>query len=191
MIIDVKSTIDQVISKRWIAVKDKVLKQATSRALNKVAALAKTQAAREIKAAGYNIKVGAIKKQLTIKKAYGGELQAYLKAQGRPIPLINYGARQTATGVSVSVKGSRKVIKGAFIATMPSGHKGVYVRVGAGHKRIIKNGKVMWTGLPIKQLFGPSIPKAFGNEVVQRALSEMIQAKFPEVFAHELSFALR
>ena len=191
MIIDVKSTIDQVISKRWVAVKDAVLKKATSRALNKVAAMAKTQAAREIRTAGYNIKLGAIKKQLIIRKASSGELQAYLKAQGKPIPLINYGARQTASGVSVNVKGSRKMIKGAFIATMPTGHKGVYVRVGAGHKRVMKNGKVVWTGLPIKQLFGPGIPKAFGNETVQRALAEMIQAKFPEVFAHELSFALR
>ena len=161
------------------------------RQIQQLAVSIRTRSIDRVMPAGYNIKIGAIKKQLVIRKASSGELQAYLKAQGKPIPLINYGARQTASGVSVNVKGSRKMIKGAFIATMPTGHKGVYVRVGAGHKRVMKNGKVVWTGLPIKQLFGPGIPKAFGNETVQRALAEMIQAKFPEVFAHELSFALR
>jgi hypothetical protein len=73
-------------------------------------------------------------------------------------PLINYGAKQTKKGVTVRVKNGRTTLRHAFIATMPNGHKGVFERVGSGHKRVTKKGRSYMSGLPIKELYGPSIP---------------------------------
>src|SRR5258708_6940105 len=75
--------------------------KAVVRALNKTAMQARTAASQEVKAAGYNIKASAIKSSFSIQKASRGNLVVTLKATGRPIALINYGARQGKGGVSV------------------------------------------------------------------------------------------
>lgn len=164
--------------------------KAIMRAVNKTAAAAKTAASREIRAQGYNIKAAAISKSLLIHRATKHDLKAVISVTGKPIPLLAYGGRQVGRGVSVQVKNGRKIIRGAFIATMPSGHQGVFVRVGKRHKKVMRNGHVVWSGLPIKQLFGPSIPSAVANEAVQRALAQTIKQKYPRLLAHEIKFIL-
>lgn len=173
------------------------------RSLNKIAAQAKVAAAREIKEAGYNLKAGVIKKDISVIKAKPGSLVAVVRARGRPIGLIHWSARQNRRGVSVRVLGKRKLIKGAFIATMPTGHTGVFRNLRSEkHKKLsymrveFVNGRPRSKGLQrsqgkIKELFGPSIPKAFANEVVQRELHKLIKAKFPEILRHEARHALR
>lgn len=163
-------------------------KKAVVRALNKTAQQARTAAAAEVHIAGYNIKSSAIKKSFSIKKATRGNLVAVLMATGRPIALINYGARQGKTGVSVQVKANRTVLRHAFIATMPNGHRGVFERIGKQHKKVVRHGKPIRTGLPIKELFGPSIPQSLANKAVQKALIAKIKQKFPEILKHELAF---
>lgn len=184
--INVKADISNALAKLE-RVRDDVREKAIVRALNKTADQVKVQAAREIRDAGYNLKVAKIKQAITIRRASKSELVAVVRASGRPIGLINYGARQLKTGVSVQVKGGRKVIKGAFIATMPSGHRGVFVRKGKGHKKV-GTGRTAWHGLPIDELFGPSIPSVFLNQVVQDALQSAIREKFPQIFQHELDY---
>jgi hypothetical protein len=164
-----------------------VLEKAKIRALNKVAAQAKVAASKEIRAAGYNMKARVIKQKITIVRAATGKPYVTIRVYGSSIPLIHFGARKTNSGVSVSVKYGRKLIKGAFIATMPSGHQGVFVRTGNLHKKI--NGQ--WHGLPIKELFGPSVPVAFSNNIVQQALNKLIREKFPAILEHEIKFAGR
>ncbi|KAJ3472392.1 hypothetical protein NLI96_g13358 [Meripilus lineatus] len=98
------------------------------------------------------MKASAIKRSFSIKRATANTLLVTLQATGAPIAVINYSARQTGSGVSVNVKTGRKILKHAFIASMKNGHKGVFVRSGGkGSKR-----------LPIKELYGPSIPTAAG-----------------------------
>ncbi|ALS63646.1 phage tail protein [Pandoraea apista] len=164
-------------------------KKAVVRALNKTANQARTEASKEVRAVGYNIKASAIKKSFAIKRASAGNLVVTLKATGRPIGLINYGARQGGGGVSVQVKSGRKVLKHAFIASMPNGHRGVFERTGKGHKKVVRNGKVMRSGLPIKELFGPSIPQSLANDAVEKAVMAKIRQKFPQILKHELAFA--
>lgn len=160
--------------------------QAAARALNKMADQAKTAAAREVRSAGYNLKASVIKAQMRVKRATPGQLTASVVASGRPIPLIQYGARQTGRGVSVSVQKGRKVIAGAFIATMRSGHVGVYVRESGGkHVKVKKGGKASWHELPIRQLFGPSVPDALANKAVQDALQTLVAEKLPRLIEHE------
>ncbi|KVO95553.1 hypothetical protein WL21_32500 [Burkholderia ubonensis] len=71
---------------------------------------------------------------------------------------------------------------------MRNGHKGVFERTGKTHKKVMRNGKVVRTGLPIKELFGPSIPQSLANDAVQKALMKKIREKFPQILKHELAF---
>ena len=162
--------------------------KAVVRALNKTATQARTAAAQEVRSAGYNIKSSAIKSSFAIQKASRGNLVAVLKATGRPVALINYSARDGKNGVSVQVKAGRTVLRHAFIATMQNGHRGVFERTGKTHKKVMRNGKVRRSGLPIKELFGPSIPQSLTNDAVQKALMKKIREKFPQILKHELAF---
>ncbi|MBR7961236.1 phage tail protein [Burkholderia vietnamiensis] len=162
--------------------------KAVVRALNKTAMQARTAAAQEVRSAGYNIKSSAIKSSFSVQKASRGKLVAVLKSTGRPVALINYGARQGKNGVSVQVKAGRTVLRHAFIATMRNGHKGVFERTGRAHKKVMRNGKAVRSGLPIKELFGPSIPQSLANDAVQKALMKKIREKFPQILKHEIAF---
>lgn len=115
-------------------------------------------------------------------------LIAALTAKGRPIPLIDYGARQTTNGVTVRVKNGRKTLKHAFVATMASGRAGVFERVGTGHKRVTRNGRAYWSGLPIRELYGPSVPDALGNAAVQKSIDGLIDSRYPAILSHEIDW---
>lgn len=159
---------------------------AAPRAINKMADQVKVAASREMRAAGYKLKVSDIKKGLTIYRASAANLTATVVASGKPIPLIAYGAKQTARGVSVSVLNGRKVITQVFIATMPSGHTGVFERLRNTHKKKQVNGRTRWTGLPIKELFGPSIPDGLANATVQSVLQRLVDEKFPTILRQQI-----
>jgi len=186
MQITVRATYDGAIAKLRMARAQS--QKALVRALNKTATTAKAEAARQIRDAGYGLKIAAIKDSFSIRRASKASLVAAIRATGRPVPLIKYGARQTKKGVSVNVLQGRKLIAGAFIATMPSGHIGVFMRQGGTHKRVVRNGLAMWSGLPIKELFGPSVPAAFANKVVMAALKSVIQERFAVVLTQELRY---
>lgn len=185
--VNVQVDISRALSK-ISTIREEVADKAVIRAINKTADQVKVQASREIRDAGYNLKAAIIKRSIAISRASSSQIRAIVKANGRPIGLINYGARPVKNGVTVSVKNGRKLVRGAFIATMPNGHTGVYERIGGTHKKVEKGGKVQWSGLPIKELFGPSIPSAFMNQTVQTALESAVREKFPRLLDHEIKF---
>ena len=157
------------------------------RALNKTADQVKVAASREVRAAGYGLKAADIKRALNVKRASQSNLTSRVIASGRPVPLIQYGARRVpGKGVSVKVLNGRRLIPGAFIATMPGGHTGVFVREPGGkHKKVMKAGKASWHQLPIRELFGPAIPDALSNAGVRDAVQALITTKFPAILEHE------
>jgi hypothetical protein len=160
--------------------------KATVRALNKMGEQLVTAMSREVRRVGYNLKASVIKKGLRLRRASSGDLRVVVVASGRPVPLVNYSARQTSKGVTVNVLKGRKLISEAFIATMPSGHRGVYVREGEGkHVKVTKGGKVRWHQLPIRELFGPSVPDGVANAEVQQALAQLVEEKYPKLLEHE------
>lgn len=170
------------------------VKPAVARALNKTVVTGRAEGARAIQAAGYNMKAGDIKRALRAdQRATRANLNAQITASGQPIPLIQFAARPTGSGVSVNVKNGRKIIPHVFIAVMPgSGHRGVFERVGNAHKRVTKAGKRYTSGLPIKELYGPSIKAAFGSAQVIQQVSTVMRERFPVVLVQELKFeALR
>jgi hypothetical protein len=186
MQIDVRNNIDEVLA-RMASYRREVVDKAIVSALNRCVEMARTDASKEIRAAGYNVKARAIKASASVRKASTGSLVAILRVSRKPIALINFGARQTTKGVSVHILNGRKTINHAFIATMPSGHKGVYVRKPGGryvYKR--KDGKVVSSQLPLRELFGPSVGGIYGTDRIQQAMARSIAANFERRFAHEL-----
>jgi hypothetical protein len=97
-----------------------------------------------------------------------------LVAKHKSLPLVAFGARQTKTGVSVEVtKGKRAIVKHAFLATMQSGHKGVFMR--RGPKRMAGKGK--YAGKmrqPIYETYTASVASTLGkvgDQVLKRGES--------------------
>lgn len=188
MVFDVRGDMNRMINDMQRVRRD-VIDTATVRTLNKVVDRVATAAAREMKSAGYNLKISDIKKGLTKQKATANNLTARVVASGKPIPLIRYSARQTNKGVTVNVLNGRKLIAHAFIATMPSGHTGVFIRQGTGrHKRVTKGSKTSWHALPIKELFGPGVPDGLANRSVQEALQRVVETSFADVFAQQVKY---
>lgn len=86
-------------------------------------------------------------------------LHATVKGKGKPIPLIRFNARQQKRGVSAKAWGVKKLYPGTFIATMESGHVGVFARTSK--KRY-----------PIKELWGAGVTQVMANREVMAELDE-------------------
>lgn len=120
------------------------------RAVNRTAALAKTQISREIRQE-INIKAKDLNEKVILQRAKLHWPVATIGLSKKRVPVMDFAARQTKTGVSYKIKkaGGREQIKHAFITTMPeTGHTGVFKRWGK-------------TRLPIVELFGPSVGEIF------------------------------
>jgi len=89
------------------------------------------------------------------------------------IPVLGFGARQTAAGVTWApplAMGLRALIPHAFKATMPTGHMGIFIRapVGGGFKGRMRAGEIsegvkLVPRLPILAVVGPSLAEAYFN----------------------------
>lgn len=151
------------------------------RALNKSIASGNTMAARLV-SQDLGIQVGVVKDFLKVSKASASNLSATLSASAKRIPIIDFKARGPEPsrgrpgGVRASLKSGAGVYPRAFIATMSSGHRGVFERVKGA------------TRLPIRELRGPSIWKAYGkvaDEVEARVREQLVKN-----VASEINYAL-
>jgi hypothetical protein len=128
--------------------------------MNKTLGKTRTQLIRTVREK-LNIKAEEVRDRLTLVKASPSHLVATIRVKRKAIPLTKYAPRQTRTGVSVSIWKSkgRQTLAGAFMARMPTGHVGVYLRKPDWrHKLVgIEEGRKIYHGLPIRELFGPAV----------------------------------
>lgn len=119
---------------------------------------------------------------LPLSSPKGRKLEGLVWAMGisgKEIPLSKYPARQTKKGVSIMVnRGRRKLVRRAFLATMKSGHTGVFLREGKRR-------------LPIKHALSSSVADVFRDKgrpesVTGRGLVVMSGA-FRRLFPLELA----
>ena len=169
----------------------KETRPAVVRALNKMVAQIKVRSARAVRDAGYKLKISDIKKAIRINRANSGRLRADAVASGRPIALIKYGAKQAPTGVAVDVLNGRKIVSHAFVANTANGLQVMLREPGGKHKKVIKNGKAQWRGLPIRKLYGPSIPDGMASKAVAQAMATLITERFPVILEHEHAWLLK
>lgn len=110
-----------------------------------------------------------------------GDLGVQLEITGNRIPLIDFAARGPepsrgqGRGVSYRLPGGRGRDPHAFIATMQSGHRGVFRRTGKGR-------------LPVIQLHGPSLVNVFRNKLDFGA--ERARAALEDQVRQVIAFAL-
>lgn len=174
-----------VLPKKLTAIEREAIPVSMSRALNRVTKTVHVQASRDV-AKEMGLTVTTIKKALRIKKATPKHLVALIKTSGVPIGLIHFKARQIKKGVTAKAWGKRRLYKKTFIAlaktrddNVPDGlrptKEQVFVRKrGVGH-------------LPIKKLYGPSIPKTLGDEAVMAGIHHVVRTTLPARFRHELA----
>ncbi len=160
--------------------------RAIARAINRAVTSTRAFHARNI-ADDVKLPVGVVKDQLKIREARPNDLKGRLSVTGSRIPLSAWkNARQTSKGVTVNTGHGRTTIPGAFLATMSSGHVGVFKREKPGARK----SRGAWSlNLPIQQKFGPSLPHVFGK--LSPAALAHGEESLQKNLSHELSFALK
>lgn len=148
-------------------------------ALNRGIKSGRTVMTREI-SNNIGLKQKDVRDELTLREANVGDLEASLKAPLKRIPLIKFGAkgpepsRGRGRGVTHRLAGGKGRVESAFIATMRSGHRGVFKRKGRAR-------------LGITELQGPSLGQVFSK---YRAMAlQRAYEVFEKEFDHELGFA--
>lgn len=162
---------------------------ALSRTLTGSVRVMETTARREVQRK-LNLPVREIRKAMK-KRTRLGRTRAEVAIEGRDIPLIAFkGSRQTKSGASIQVKhsGKRTRLRHSFVATMPSGHKGIFQR---DLSRQVPRRAPKYSGLRIKELFGPQVQTALET---RRARTRVLNAgakKFRDELQRQLDLALR
>jgi hypothetical protein len=102
-----------------------------------------------------------------------------MDVSGKPVPLVDLPHSQTKRGVSVAVNaGGRKLLRSAFLATMKSGHEGIFRRVGSSR-------------LPIKEAFTTRVSDVFNDQGVIPAVLGQAELKFQSAFLRLLPLELK
>jgi hypothetical protein len=162
-------------------------KRAIPRALNKVATTTVARTARAVRDAGYNMKIGDIKKAIVVKRANGEDRNIVLSAKNKPLPLSYFnptggGTPQHRLPIRVRVMRQTVTLNHAFFVQLSSGHRGVFSRRD-------KSGNIS-SRLPITQMYGPSLVNAINNETVQSVTAATIEERWPIEIASQMSDVL-
>ena len=146
------------------------VQKAAARAINRAADSAKTAASRAVRK-DYFISNKAILNTIRIKRASAGGLSASMESRGRLIPLAKWKAAPQANPATARIKksGASGLGRGAFWATMKSGHTGIFGRLGKKRK-------------PIQERMGPAVPQL----LEETAVSEAVEARMSDVFYQRL-----
>lgn len=150
---------------------------ALSRALNRAATNINSNIRKEVRKE-YNIKAGDVNDTITRTRASKNNLSATVSSSGELIPLDKFKVspktvnpkRRSPIKVGVKKNGV-KVLMGAFVADI----QGAKVFRRSDSER-----------LPIKRLFGPSVPQMIGNEDVKKEIETQGQETFDKRLDHEI-----
>lgn len=133
--------------------------QALSVAVNATAKQVRTQSARNV-AKEMGIARKDVDRAFVIRPySQPNTLTATIRGRGAPLPLMRFAARQTRKGVTAKAWNVRRTYPGTFIATMASGHQGVFRRTGKGR-------------FPIKELYGSGVAQVMAQDAVLNTLQD-------------------
>lgn len=162
-----------------------VSNRAIIRSLDRAVDAGRTEATRVVRDE-LNLKLADAREVISVRKAAGsGHFTASIVIVPKPVPLIDYSAHQTKAGVTVKVKraGGRGLVRSAFIATMKSGHRGVFTRTG-------KTG-IVSKRLPIRELFSTSVRQLFQRESAVKRVTDRASESFLTTAGNQIRQALR
>lgn len=173
---------------------------AVPRALNRLRDQAQTVGLRRVSEI-YRVGPRTMDRYLTVHMASARNLEASITVRGMGFPLYTFNPRPTKDGVSVSIKGRRVVVPHAFLASMESGHRGVFSRGAYGGKssksQFVPTGKKFGKfllgrkRLPINELFTFGPTEAFRSDEVVEAMQARMHEQAARVLEREMRFASR
>lgn len=182
---DIISAADEQIEKAAKALTgfEKHLPKVTANAVNRSAQSARSELVRSAREE-YEVKAGDVRGTIRITSATTSEPTAIVVSRGSPVPLARFsvrpktvnGSRRTPIRVSVK-KGSAVSLDRGFIYRTGKGVN-VFERVGTPR-------------LPIKKLYGPSVPQMLNNDKVASAVVEKAQEVLEKRLDHEISRVLK
>jgi hypothetical protein len=160
---------------------------ALSRSIGR-AAITVRKEARDIAAKEVNVAKRDINGVVNItRKPTASSLVGEVRIKNKAIALADYlGERQTKKGVTVKVsrRGGRKLIPRAFIATMKSGHRGIFWRKkGSGPTGLAGR-------LPIDELFAKTVMAALDTPEIINRLMLIARKRMAETMKQELKHRL-
>lgn len=162
---------------------EKRIPKAFSSALNRTGQGLKTEAVKMVTGT-YDVKAKDVRPTIRLTKSQAGNLQLEMISKGKNIPLIrfrtkpkNIPKRKPKVLVASVKRSGGKPIPGAFI-TRVGGHVGVLTRVGVSR-------------LPIRELYGPSVPVMLGNERVSNHLEKEARKRMKIRLDHEIARQLK
>ena len=167
---------------------------AVNRALNKTATFARTRIVTDLNAS-LNLKKSMlrggkdIKGAVRVSPATKRRASAVIIIKGTRIPLIAFGARQTAKGVTYSIKrgGKRQLLRHGFINIgMKSGKPHVMLRVGEllPTKRPGHGAEMVRPRYPAWKRYGPTLTQ------VMQTLPEYAKGVFEDAMRERLTMEL-
>ena len=186
MQINIKADVSQALRENE-ANRKRVL-QAAVRSLNRTADQVRTAGVKSI-SAELGTKQKTVREQLRVIRATRSKLASIVVGTGKAIGLIHFHARQTAAGVVVTLYGKKKLFKGAFIQTMPGGHRGIFRRRhGTGWSK--GRPRTSSPNLPIREMWGPGVPGTMASKHIFEALEKHARTRWPINFAADLKYYL-
>lgn len=182
--ISIKTNIAKFISTELRDIKNANTK-ATRSATTKVARQGATQGKQAVRET-YNIPAAELNKATKIVSATANDPTAKIRVTGKPISLDKYKARwkskNTEGATAEIIKGKRVVIPGdkgvgtkTFVATMKSGHTGIFYRISK--KR-----------LKIWERKGPSAPDLMRSRRAIDAIRLYVKTNYDRIFSSEYKY---
>ncbi|WP_312117944.1 phage tail protein [Brevibacillus reuszeri] len=189
---DIKQAIRQI--RRLQDDASKALSSAMNRTIHGVG----TEVTRKTKEI-FHVKTADVKGTIRFRKAEPSDLEASLTAHSKNLPLMRFKTnpgkvptRRPASTKSAVRRVGLTPVGGAFIAQMRSGYIGVFKRLrGSRHKKVTRNGKTYWSGLPIRELYGPSVPGMMGSRKVIQHVEQEAKRRMETRLDHEINRLLR
>lgn len=125
------------------------------------------------------------------RKARLNSLEAVITARDRPTSLARFAPGQTPQntrrgGVRVEVKkGSRRLMKKAFLVSLRNGNVGLAIRLKEGEKLDNKRDPAVELAKNVYLLYGPSVDQVFKGVVPQKqeAIGQALSKQFLRQFA--------
>lgn len=142
------------------------------RSLNRTIRGVRTAASSEFRSE-FNAKKRDVDRRLKVRLARGLDTEAALQVTASAMPMVAFGARQTKRGVSVRIRkgGGRQRFRHAFIARMPSGHRGVFERrTPSTHRLPIDE---LFSTAPVQYLDRPAVVGRLGDVARERLVREL------------------
>lgn len=161
---------------------------ALNRSLGRARQVMKTEAKRGV-ARELNVRQRDITKSIKTK-LYPSRGEAELVISGPRIPLIDFkgtrGSRSRGVSFKVKPSGARQRLRRAFIATMDSGHRGVFERdLG----KVKKRRPPKYAGLAIREKVGTTVVRAVDKPTFRYAVIGRGREVFQAELDRQLSLA--